>query len=129
MVTMTLRTNLLVLTAVAMLLVVGAGTALARDIACGGGECRGTRLADNMAGSAGVDAMFGLAGSDFLADDAGDDTLEGGRGDDNIDARNARSGSGPAFSGIDVVDCGPGFDDVVADREDRLTNCEDVRFS
>ena len=41
--------------------------------------------------------------------------MQGGAGNDTINA---------ADRTLDVIDCGPGKDNVKADRNDRLRNCE-----
>jgi len=70
---------------------------------------------DRLDGGAGRDVLVGGAGGDRLVDTAGGARVEGGGGHDVISVRNRRR---------DVVRCGAGRDSVVADRTDRLVDCE-----
>ncbi len=138
------RTLMLALVAAALLL--AAGAALAKDIACtGGGECRGTEQADAITGTPGDDRILGLAGNDALVGDlarvGGDDVIRGGAGDDNItdlapgdadavfggkgnDTIDVEESNGQIAGGADVVDCGDGKDTVFLNPDDTAKNCE-----
>jgi hypothetical protein len=88
---------------------------------------------DQLSGGDGRDRLFGGVGNDRLTGGLKADELSGGAGDDQLlpgqgrdrvrggagnDVVSARDGS------RDVVDCGPGFDRVTADRRDVLRRCE-----
>ena len=63
-----MRTAILLLTVMVALLV-GSGVALAAVISCPtgpGGECRGTRFADQITGTMGVDQIYALGGDDAV---------------------------------------------------------------
>ena len=80
----------------------------------------GGRLSNNIIGGRGDDRIIGGAGPDLI------DLIDGGPGRDLIIA-----GAGPdrinsRDSTRDRVRCGPGRDDVKADRRDRLRGCEAV---
>ena len=50
----------------ATVVLIGGGTVLAKDITCSGGECNGTRTADEIAGSTSPDIIFGKGGDDWI---------------------------------------------------------------
>lgn len=77
----------------------------------------GSRGADLVRAGAGADYVHGHEGNDRLRGGAGQDRLLGGRGKDSIFARDRSR---------DSIDCGSGSDRVVADRFDRVSNCEIV---
>ena len=81
---------------------------------------RGTPATDLLRGGAGDDRLTALAGDDCLVGGSGRDVIDAGAGDDVIDAADHRR---------DVVRCGPGSDRVRADRADRLSGCEHVRYA
>jgi hypothetical protein len=72
---------------------------------------------DALVGSASANRLDGGAGDDVIDGRGGSDTLIGGPGDDRIKAQDGAP---------DVVDCGTGSDEVVADSVDSLTGCETV---
>jgi hypothetical protein len=80
--------------------------------------------ADDVAGGAGNDRISGGAGNDTIDGGAGNDTIKGGPGNDTIkggpgnDVINVRDGK------TNRVDCGPGKDTVIADKQDVLVGCE-----
>lgn len=87
-------------------------------------------------GSSGRDLIVGTADDDVVHGRGGDDVIRTGRGNDRIWAGD---GSDRVFAGpgadritthgnnaIDVVDCGPGRDVVIADPDDQLRGCEVV---
>jgi Ca2+-binding RTX toxin-like protein len=142
-----------VLLAVAMVLVVAGGTALAANgIKCpnrGVDRCVGTAQPDVMVGSRGDDTIRGRAGADTIRGRGGSDALHGEVGGDTIvAARCALGGGADVFGGRggddititsdcgdlavvpppDRVDCGPGYDVVRgAVPEDRIADdCERV---
>lgn len=79
---------------------------------------------DNIFGSQGVDALRGGGGNDVIfhgpPSDESRDVLVGNRGDDFLVSRDDRNTK-------DVVKCGGGFDQVIADRGDTISDdCERV---
>ena len=121
------------------------------DDTCRGGggddDVEGAGGHDKLYGGGGNDRMFGRFGRDSMFGEGGDDELEGGRDDDLLDggAGNdqlnggygndvVRGGGGDdriiaRSGGRDTIDCGPGRDTVVADRKDKLKNCEKIKRS
>ncbi|HEV2859132.1 MAG TPA: S8 family serine peptidase [Solirubrobacterales bacterium] len=79
---------------------------------------RGTAGSDNILGRGGRDRLNGLAGGDCLNGNRGKDRLGGGAGDDLLRSRDGKR---------DLVNCGAGDDTAIADRLDRLRNCETVQ--
>lgn len=91
----------------------------------GGRDCLfGGAGDDRLLGGAGDDVLSGGPGADTLVDGNGRDTFIGGGGDDAIDARDAT----PAGARVpDSVQCGSGYDRVLADPADRVgRDCERV---
>jgi Tol biopolymer transport system component len=81
----------------------------------------GTPRSDRLYGTLADDRVCGFAGDDTLRGGTGRDELYGGDGNDSL---RSRDGS------FDVVGCGAGRDEVVADRVDLLgVDCERVRRS
>ena len=74
---------LVILLTVAMALLVGGGPALARDIACVGGRCRGTAASDVITGSDRRDVVFAGNGFDNVRTGFGNDELRGEAGDES----------------------------------------------
>jgi len=72
---------------------------------------------DTVRGGPAADVVDGGAGNDALDPGPGADVVRGGGGNDAISVRDGVA---------DSVDCGDGFDTVVADRADVLTGCESV---
>jgi hypothetical protein len=84
-----------------------------------GDVLRGLGGNDLLTGRAGDDCLSGGPGNDTLAGGTGNDRFDAGLGDDAVNARDQRS---------EIVNCGPGRQDrVIADRNDRLIGCENVR--
>jgi uncharacterized repeat protein (TIGR01451 family) len=104
-----------------------------------GTQRTGTSRADTLIGTAGNDVLRGLGGNDRLDGRAGRDRLYGGSGNDRLtggpDVDTIFGGSGRdrvyvRGGGRDVVDCGPGYDTVFADKKDAaLPRCEIVHRS
>jgi Ca2+-binding RTX toxin-like protein len=143
----------LLLAAVAVVLILASGVALARTVYCDGGRCDGTNNNDTMYGSSKRDVMYGFRGADLMRGDGGadsvngdggrdrlsgggrDDTVNGGDGDDVVagnpgnDALNAGNGDDrvEAADGMrDVITCGNGNNDLVIFDAgvDRFRECE-----
>jgi hypothetical protein len=81
-----------------------------------------------------VEDVYGSPGDDTLTGDRANNTLDGGAGNDSITGGKGFDGlyGGPGNDTInskdgsmDVVDCGPGTDRVIAfDKADKLSHCE-----
>jgi TolB protein len=79
----------------------------------------GTPGADTLRGTGLDDRLCGFGGNDMINGGAGVDGLYGGDGNDTLRSRD-RS--------FDIVGCGPGRDDVLADLRDHVgVDCERVR--
>jgi hypothetical protein len=97
---------------------------------------RGLRGGDRLRAKGGDDCVRGNRGKDRIRDGKGEDEVKAGKGRDRI-------GGGPGkdqFKGgakrdrikskdgaRDVVRCGKGRDKVIADKRDKLRNCERVK--
>jgi Ca2+-binding RTX toxin-like protein len=99
-----------------------------------GGPLSGTNLADFICGGPGADSVAALDGNDAVLAGAGNDTVDGGAGDDEL---RGGSGSDSIFGGSgddrifardllpDQLECGQGYDIVVADPVDTVAvDCE-----
>jgi N-acetylglucosamine-6-sulfatase len=99
-----------------------------------GGPLTGTNLADFICGGPGADSVAALDGNDAVLAGAGNDTVDGGAGDDEL---RGGSGSDSIFGGSgddrifaqdllpDQLECGQGYDIVVADPVDTVAvDCE-----
>ena len=114
----------------------------------GNDTVKGTAVYDEIYGFGGDDTIYGFVGNDALRGDEqtdsgldGADLLNAGRGNDTINAQDyaghppgtdtIKAGKGndtiyAADKVKDVIDCGPGRDYVLYDRDlDTVTNCED----
>jgi Tol biopolymer transport system component len=79
----------------------------------------GTPRSDRLRGTIADDRVCGFGGNDVISGGLGRDGLYGGEGNDSL---RSRDGS------FDIVGCGAGRDDVVADRVDLVGfDCERVR--
>jgi hypothetical protein len=120
---------------------------LSADLLRGGGngDCLiGFAGADRLFGQTGADQLLGGPGGDQLSGGGGEDRLAGESGNDRLDAGDGadRLDGGPGRDLIvggfgadrvraldgerDVVRCGVGVDQVLADRRDRLIGCERI---
>jgi hypothetical protein len=77
-------------------------------------------------GGSGPDRLVGTDGGNDLIGNDGDDSLTGLGSEDRLDAGPGNDFVDSRDGGFDSVDCGPGFDTVVADQDDSLTGCESV---
>ena len=93
---------------------------------------------DDVDGGTGNDVIYGGRGLDVLRGGGGRDRIYGGRGADRIVGGPGADviDAGPYHDRIraddgtrDVVRCGEGTDRVVADRADKLVDCERVTFA
>lgn len=98
----------------------------------------GTRNADRISGLDGHDRLGGGGGNDRISGGDGHDVIFGGRGDDVLrgDRGQDRIAGGMGNDRIGVLDgdddqvfCGTGFDRVIADEDDVVSDtCEVVRI-
>ncbi len=111
----------------------------------GGDALLGTLHGDNLEGGSGPDRLYGRGGRDFLYPSAGRDLTVGGGGADFITGGRGSAerdtqpdsylgGAGDDYisallGGADTINCGPGFDEAAADREDAVRggDCERLR--
>jgi hypothetical protein len=75
---------------------------------------------DKLRGSAAANTLDGGPGDDIIDGGGGDDAVYGDEGDDIISARDGR---------IDRIECGPGRDRAIIDREDTTTGCESIELT
>ena len=102
------RRAILLLLAMAGALVVVGGVAYAAAVTCDGegdrdddtGECRGTKRADNIAGTDGPEVIKALAGNDLVVGNGGADEIYLDEGNDLVDA----------YGGNDTIYGGPDGD-------------------
>jgi len=134
------RRLILLLSAMATMVVVSAGVALAvsQTFTDADDNCAGTATSgnDQLAMGGGNDTCNGLQGNDWIFGDHGDDLLFGSTGGDSLfggtGADAVEGGFGPDFvnvsdnvGGNDEIDCGPGaFDEAVKDEGDFSTGCD-----
>ena len=120
-----------VLPALVLALALTAGATLARNVACDGGRCEGTKQDDVIEGANRRDRVFAGAGEDDVTAGRGADTLRGGpdddslRGGDGDDAYLSEDGDDVLFegsnnSGDDTLDGGPGRDRITGGGDDEL---------
>jgi Ca2+-binding RTX toxin-like protein len=113
------RRGVLLLTSIVVMVVVGAGVALAANIDCGdkpGAGCLGTNQPDTITGTSGVDIITAAAsadtvnafgGADEVYGDSGGDTLNGGNGNDYLEGGSGANqvfGQAGDFDVVNVVD-------------------------
>lgn len=80
---------------------------------------RGGSGNDGISGGSGDDELRGGSGNDRIDGGSGRDRVSGGSGNDKIDVRDGQT---------DTVRCGPGRDEVTADRRDIVSSdCERVK--
>jgi Tol biopolymer transport system component len=108
------------------------GAFSANVLAC---DVVGTAGADRIVGTPSGDSICGLGGNDWISGGRGDDHLDGGAGNDTIyggpgnDTIFGRDGRDTIFARDgkrDWIDCGRGYDVVVADKLDHVSHCERV---
>jgi len=81
---------------------------------------------EDILGGSGPDRLVGTDGGNDLTGNDGDDSLAGLGSEDRLDAGEGNDFIDSRDGGFDSVDCGAGFDTVVADQDDSLTGCESV---
>ncbi len=72
----------------------------------------GTDAANTLSGTSGNDILEGMAGNDTLNGGAGEDTLDGGDGNDSLNGSSENDTYVASF-GVDVIDEGGGFDEIL----------------
>jgi Ca2+-binding RTX toxin-like protein len=122
------------LLAAAMMVAVVCGVALAQTLTGNDRDNRliGSNHRDQISGEGGEDLIRGLRHADVLSGGEDGDTINAGPRDESaIDV--VAAGDGDDFVRVlnrpaarDVVDCGEGFDRVVADRRDILSRAATV---
>lgn len=80
-----MRRATLLLAVMGLAILVSAGTALAANVRCDGGVCRGTVKSDTINGSPRTDRMYGYAGNDIMSGNRNNDVMIGGTGFDTMD--------------------------------------------
>jgi Ca2+-binding RTX toxin-like protein len=95
----------------------------------GGADClAGGAGKDRLSGQGGNDVLVGNGGADVLIGGGGNDRIRPGRGRDKVDAGGGNDTVNSADGKRDVVACGSGRDQVVADAHDKVADsCERVR--
>jgi Ca2+-binding RTX toxin-like protein len=90
-----------------------AGTALARNISCNDNRCVGTNRSDTMRGTNARDNMAGRGGNDEMFGGGNNDTMRGG---DGADRMRGESGRDRIYgnSGNDTINGGPYGDRIIA---------------
>jgi Ca2+-binding RTX toxin-like protein len=130
------RRGVLLLASMLVMLVVVGGVAWALNIVGTDRDdnLRGTSANDRIRGLGGNDFINGLSGADIIWGEAGNDELvDGARSESFRDQLYGGSGNDTIWTNNrpyrrDVVNCGPGFDTLVADPYDAYVGqpCEDV---
>lgn len=82
---------------------------------------------DRLTGGDGSDRLRGDNGNDRLSGGAGDDRLKGGRGRNRLSGGSGNDRLNGVNGRFDRLNCGPGVDNVRADRIDRVRRCERIR--
>jgi Ca2+-binding RTX toxin-like protein len=86
----------------------------------------GTDGADRICGLPGADTIYGRGGNDFIDAGNGDDRIYPGPGRDTVIAKGGDDVIYARDGQRDWIDCGAGYDVVVADRQDVTRHCEAV---
>ena len=106
-----MRRTLTMLSAMAVMVVLAAGVAIAADVACTTDPCVGTRGDDYIDGTENPETIRALAGNDSVDGRAGGDTIYLDRGEDSVDG----------YTGNDTIYGGGGNDSVLVGAEDSDT--------
>jgi hypothetical protein len=110
--------------AVALLTMLFAGVAMARNFQCSDRPCEGTPEADTIferGGNTVGDTIYGRPGPDTIRADTftnDNDFLFGQRGHDTLNAQDGDPN--------DILDGGRGFDVCIGDVGDTFRDCEDI---
>ena len=108
-----MRRSVLALALMGVVLLLLAGTALARNISCNSNPCVGTNRSDTMRGTSDRDNMAGRGGNDEMFGGGNSDTMRGG---DGADIMRGESGRDRMYgdSGNDTMNGGPYGDRIFA---------------
>jgi Ca2+-binding RTX toxin-like protein len=115
------RRGVLLLTSIVVMVVVGAGVALAANIDCNGGNCLGTNQSDNITGSNQVDFITAASGNDTVNARRGADELNGDRDGDTLNG-GGQGDQAYGGSGSDTVNGGGGADYLEGGRGSNVVN-------
>jgi hypothetical protein len=94
----------------------------------GGDGIDGGYGADVIDGGPGADSIDGEQGADTIRGGDGPDQIRGGSGHNRIDAGSGNDELSSVNGVAERVRCGPGSDEIWADRADRLSGCERVHI-
>lgn len=108
----------------ALLLIMVAGVAVAKDFQCDDVPCIGTIKQDQITEREGSvrDVIEGRNKDDVISAalfGKDDDKISGDTGDDRLNARDGDD--------RDIIDGGPGKDTCIGDKDDSFKSCEDIR--
>jgi Ca2+-binding RTX toxin-like protein len=95
-----------------------------------GDTIRATRKHDLIKSGGGADRIWAKAGQDIIKSGNGNDRIYAGKGKDVVAAGRGRDKVWTRDGKRDIVNCGPGFDTVYADKFDKIhRSCEDRRIA
>jgi Ca2+-binding RTX toxin-like protein len=103
-----------VLAVLALGLLLTGGVAMAKFVACTGGQCLGTQFSDTISGlnsASTPDRIFAIGANDHVETNAGDDFANGGAGHDALHGQ-AGNDTLQGSSGNDFITGGPGRDTI-----------------
>ena len=106
------------------------GVALAKFVACTGGQCLGTQFSDTISGlnSTSIpDEIFAIGSNDHVETRAGDDFANGGAGDDALHGQ-AGNDTLQGSAGRDFIDGGIGRDTIKGGAGDDSINAREGVF-
>ena len=106
------RKTIALLGALALALLLTGGVAMAKFVACTGGQCLGTQFSDTISGlnsRSTPDRIFAHGSNDHVETNAGDDFANGGAGVDSLGGQ-AGNDTLEGSSGDDFIIGGPGRD-------------------
>jgi Ca2+-binding RTX toxin-like protein len=119
------------LAVLALGLLLTGGVAMAKFVACTGGQCLGTQFSDTISGlnSTSVpDRIFAIGSNDHVETNAGDDFANGGAGHDALHGQ-AGKDTLQGSSGNDFITGGPGRDTIKGGSgNDGIVSAESVAF-
>ena len=119
-----------VVAVLALGLLLTGGVALAKFVACTGGQCLGTQFSDTISGlnsRSTPDRIFALGSNDHVETNAGDDFANGGAGIDSLGGQ-AGNDTLQGASGDDFIDGGIGRDTLKGGADDDSINAREGVF-